>query len=848
MRVWVLILLFVGLAVSPAMANAQACSPPSAGDWLVNETISCSGEDIVLNGNLLIRGLGNLILEDSTLLFNSTSEGQHGIVVNSSLHVLGSAIEGAKAYTFVSNPGAVLEIRDSFIHDCGYTEGITDLKKGGLYIGSDGAKITNTTFSRNFIALRIYSDNNEIKNSKIISNEASLQGNGSGNVITGNIIRHNPMVGYGLKGTDWRFEHNVVENSSCMFFVSDNSLINNNSFVGNNVCGLTVSGKNNNVTDNDMLSNNVSFPETQGIGLAVTGAENTRVIGNTGLDNGIGLEIHGSENTLVKDSLFNGSDEYDIYILSSVNTTFDNADYTTLVKKWPLEVTVLDTDDDPVEDAEVVIKDNSTKTAFSGITDSNGKIKTNLAEALENGSGTFGFNPYSVNVTRSGYYGNFTKLNLTGDLSLEMTITPIPAPEGNFSIAVVSPTNKTYLKADLTVNGTIKLEVTSFKNMTSCDYDVDDTSGSLSEVNPKRFRAYLNVSGMEGPYEIEFECTSFDDFTNYSRVSFTVYPSRGCVAHDDCANTQRCVNYGCVDLDCVCGYAQNHECVDYECCDDDDCEDEKDYCDTDTHTCKPVICDCPEKITDHECRMEPLYCCKDLQCDENEACINHECVERTLSFSVPEDVVLGQNVSILVMDQNGDVVSKVGIDVKYLDKYPVVIETYYTDNNGIAEIPVKHWGRVDFVARKEGYFTNSNTVSVPEPLNLIFLAEVMILIVCVAGISILGLRFLKGGLPGLPGGGPLRLEKTVSGNRVMLRIRNTKGEKLRDIIIRDSVPRGAFVRCGINPRIEPLDSKTDTLTWQILELDPKEEVTIEYDTRQAGKGFTVSFGGKEYRG
>ncbi|MEE9323124.1 MAG: right-handed parallel beta-helix repeat-containing protein [Candidatus Aenigmarchaeota archaeon] len=829
------------------MASAQ-CSPPASGDWIVNETVSCSSETIVLKGSLLIRGLGNLTLEDSVLQFNSTSDGEYGIEVNSSLYVLGSTIESlSKAYTFVSNTGAILEIRDSYIYDCGYSGGIADPKKGGLYVGSDGVNITNTTFTDNFIALLVYSKNNKITNNKILSNMGSFSVNGSGNVITGNVIKHNPLFGYGIKGENLKFEHNVVENNTGITFISDNSVINNNSFFNNMIWGLTVSGENNNVTNNLIKSNNISSPGSTGIGLGIADSENARVVGNTILENGIGLKLYQTKNTLVKDNLCNKSDEYDVYLLSSENITFDNTNYMTLVKSWQLDVTVVDTDGDPVEDADAVIKDNFTTTAFSDDTDSDGVVETSLKETLENESGVFSFSPYSMNVTKSGYTGNFTEFNLTGDLSLEMTINSTGGPpgEGNFTFMIVSPINKTYIKKDLTANGSLKLEVTSEKNMSSCNYSINNTSGSLSKINPRRFRAYKNMSGMEGSYRVTFECVSIESVVNYSRVYFTLYPSRGCINNDDCASTQKCTNSNCVNLDCECGYASNHVCVDYDCCKDDDCEEDDEFCDTDTHECEEVQCECSEKISNHKCNVEPDYCCKDLQCGENKTCVSNECIERLLSFTIPENLVLGQNISILVMDQNDNLVNNVRIDVKYIDADPVITETYYTNSEGVVEIPIRHQGRVDFVARKGGYFTNHHSGETPEPFNFFFLIEVIVLIGCIAGISIIGFKFLKRG--GLSGKGPLKLEKTVSGNLAALEVKNTTGKKLQNITIRDSVPRGAFIRCNVSPKVEPFDETADILTWEILELDPKEEVTIEYETRQANRGFSVTFEGKEYK-
>lgn len=858
MRVWVLILVLVMLAISPALAGAQSvnCNPPPEGDWFVNETVVCSSEFITLhNGSLLINESGHFTLESSsTLQLNSTSDGEYGIEVNGTFISDGSTIESlSNAYTFSSKLGSNLTIKNSFVYDCGYAS--SNNKVRGVYIKSDGSNITGTTFENNYIAIIAFSGNNNISDNHILSNYGGLAVDGSDNVIRRNIIEDSQASGISaFLGEDLIFEHNVIKNNSGTAFpvmeIND-SVINNNTFVNNTEGGFGVSGKNNNITNNLIVSNdNVA-------GLRVTNSENTRVAGNNILQNeDHGLYIRYSKDTLVKDTVCNQSDQFDIYVLSSEGTTFQNTNYTSFVRKWLLDVTVVNTDDNAINTANVVIKNNYTKTVFSGTTNTQGRItQQTLDETMENESGIFEYNPYSINVSKSGYYSNFSRFNLTGDLSLQITLNvtpgpPPPPPNDTFTFTILSPVNTTYIKGDLTVNGTLPLTVNSQTNISSCNYYSTNRTGSLSEVNPKRFRTYMNLTGISGGYRISFSCTSIDNVTNTSIVYFTVYPTRECMDDGDCAATEACItNWQCQDLDCVCGYASNHQCVDYECCDGDDCEDDK-YCDTDTHICEDVVCECPEKISNHTCYMSSDYCCRDDMCGDNETCESNECIERYLSFSLPENLVLGKNISILVWDHNNDPVDNVEITVKYPDVEPPVVENYYTDADGVAKIPIKFAGRVDFVARKARYFLAHQTGEVPEPLNWMFVLQIVVLILAVVGIVIIVLKYLKKGGSGMSigfGGGPLKLEKTISGTRVMLKVKNKTNKKVQDITIRDSVPRRCFMRCNVTPKVHALDRMTDILTWEILELDPKEEVVIQYDTRRANEGFSVNFENKEYK-
>jgi len=427
---------------------------------------------------------------------------------------------------------------------------------------------------------------------------------------------------------------------------------------------------------------------------------------------------------------------------------------------------------------------------------------------------------------------------------------PSPPVNVTFNFTIQSPANMTYMKDDLTENLTLRLDVYSSYNISSCNYSVDGSSGSLSEYTSKRFRIYLNVSDMSGSYEVTFECASEEGLTNSSGVFFTVYPDFECTSSSQCDPDEICSGDVCIELVCDCGYAENHDCVYYECCEDSDCDDDKEECDGSTHTCEPVECPCPEKISNHACNMGPDYCCSSMQCGEKEVCDTsaNECIERTLSFSIPESLSVGQEISIFVFDQNSEPVDIVKIIVKYPDTDPLVDMEYYTDVNGRVDIPILHAGRVEFVARKGGYYLSSQDGEVPEPMNIFFIIQIVILIAAVAGIVVVYFKFLKGkGLGGIGfGKGPLKLDKTVSGGRVMLIIKNTSDKVLEGITIRDSVPTRSFVRSRLMPKVEKFNQTTDVLTWEIIKLDPKEEVDIEYETRAVNKGFSVMHNGKEY--
>ncbi|MBD3210059.1 hypothetical protein GF318_01635, partial [Candidatus Micrarchaeota archaeon] len=140
-----------------------------------------------------------------------------------------------------------------------------------------------------------------------------------------------------------------------------------------------------------------------------------------------------------------------------------------------------------------------------------------------------------------------------------------------------------------------------------------------------------------------------------------------CIDDDECEDDEECVDYECVEIECECGYIEDHACIEYECGDapgcppcpegqvcqnhtcfwecssDGDCADSQ-YCDigegADGGICTNVtgLCGYPENHTwvQYECGDEEG--CED--CPGGMLCMEHECVESALDC--PEEMVLGE--------------------------------------------------------------------------------------------------------------------------------------------------------------------------------------------------------------
>ncbi|MCD6227023.1 right-handed parallel beta-helix repeat-containing protein [Candidatus Micrarchaeota archaeon] len=153
-------------------------------------------------------------------------------------------------------------------------------------------------------------------------------------------------------------------------------------------------------------------------------------------------------------------------------------------------------------------------------------------------------------------------------------------------------------------------------------------------------------------------CCDRGVYKNTCRASEAQCPNYECLSDDDCEDDEKCDNHKCVEITGTCGYAENHEWIEYECCNDTECEDNEvcqDHeCTTlngtcgyaENHTwinytcCEDDDCADDEKCEDHDCikitgtngyakNHTWVYyeCTSNYDCEDDEVCENHECVE-----------------------------------------------------------------------------------------------------------------------------------------------------------------------------------------------------------------------------
>ncbi|MCX6817225.1 MAG: right-handed parallel beta-helix repeat-containing protein [Candidatus Aenigmarchaeota archaeon] len=68
------------------------------------------------------------------------------------------------------------------------------------------------------------------------------------------------------------------------------------------------------------------------------------------------------------------------------------------------------------------------------------------------------------------------------------------------------------------------------------------------------------------------DCGSCPGGASHSRTYYPPAPAdEGCSHDSNCSDNEYCSDGECLRIKCVCGYLDNHACIEYECCEDSDC-------------------------------------------------------------------------------------------------------------------------------------------------------------------------------------------------------------------------------------------------------------------------------------
>jgi hypothetical protein len=816
MFAFLLTFLAAGAGVQAACNQAYSGS----GDWIISTAVVCNDTFVDLAGNLIIQPSGSLVLGNVTLdvvpgFGEDLAVNNSGILIIHRSRILNTPGTNHHIY---SNIGSSLVI-DASVIDYIF----------GIIIYSDSAVIRNSNITR-LLGTQFHSSGNLIEGCNI--SEGTLYLEGSSNTIRNTVISDN--MGIMLNGSYNTFSGNTINNSVELMVLGNGNMILNCTF-DEGLAGLNLAG-NNNLVDGITVSNSLSAVFSSG--------RNNTFSNSVFSSNPIGAYIINSDDAKMSKCVFQNNTLYDIELESVRFSSFSLNNYTTLHKSWNLSVSALSSNGSAVSGASVVIS-NRTGAVVNTQTGSDGKTPWfTVTEYYENSGNITSANPYTISVTKTGVSPGSAVINITSDTTVNITmgaqqLTP-------FNLVVESPANKTYMENDPELVNTSFLlaAVTSNLNMTSCRFTIRSYTEDMESTNNKTFTGYLSIFGYGGQYTMSFACTSQDGRTGTADVQFMVYSTYTCLQNADCADDEACVSNDCSELNCGCGYPSNHACVQYRCCENAQCN-ESDYCDMGVHECRRVECTCGS-IADHQCTRATGYCCEDTHCGENQICKKdqHQCVTKTLNVVTEGDPFIGHTVKVYVFDQDNKSVQDVGITIVYQDtgKSEIFFTNTQKDGRYYAEIPITEQGMFQITARKAGFETQKVIQQASyDYFSVILPALIIIIIVPVV------LFFFKTHKKSHVEDVSLSLDKDMNGQEVRLKIKNRSSKTLENLEVTDQVPVDSFIWSAMMPKITMKNSITDFLTWEILRLQPGEEVVIAYRTNKALSGFIVKVDGKEYK-
>ncbi len=393
-----------------------------------------------------------------------------------------------------------------------------------------------------------------------------------------------------------------------------------------------------------------------------------------------------------------------------------------------------------------------------------------------------------------------------------------------FNINVVSPKSETYWGTD-SFDVLVELNIDAFM----CEFHLDSEGPALlKNYNSRAW--YYNMSDVgSGTHTLIVRCNDSAGYYNSTTVPFEI-DARECESNTIgvCTGSQECISNECKDIECSgCAYAEDHMCKLHECCTDDECIGVQKCV---SNKCESVDCECGT-IQNHTC-IE-YECCSNFDCDANEECNaeTHSCTKMSLNLIVPESVNAGQEFTVSLYDSDYAPMEGAKIKVEYMSG---VTESLTTNEQGKVMLVAKESGPVSIIADVAGY---DRVTVIRDVVPGVDLTAVIIFVVLLLG-GVSGFFYWKQ----LP---PLSLRKIVKGQEVVLKVKNRSGEYIDSALILDSVPSGAFISCGLMPRVEQYGNEAH-LSW-FASLNAGEEITISYQAVQTSDKFMVRAGDDEYQ-
>lgn len=329
------------------------------------------------------------------------------------------------------------------------------------------------------------------------------------------------------------FKNNLSGNSDGVEMTNSWNANVSNNFIDNVNNGIYLS----NSSWNSIGYNNI---RGNGQGISLHSVSNNSKIFRNVLEYLSGEAIYSlqSYGNMFMDSVINSSNT-NIFHQSSTDTTFLNVslDSTkitliagTVYVKWYVDVRVVGDGGSPLNQANVTGKDKDNVMAFSELTNSSGYIeRQNVTEFHHNFTGQFSHNSYSINTTKSGYFPNYTYLEVTGNKALNIYISEVGPPVVDLKTYDLGLAEKDMFKPGNTVR--IRASVTygyGKEYLSNATVLIKNNLGSTVVNNA----LMTNTTGITNGYIYEYNYTLPDNADGLWSINVTATTYPGTKGHD----------------------------------------------------------------------------------------------------------------------------------------------------------------------------------------------------------------------------------------------------------------------------------------------------------------------------
>ncbi|WXG39522.1 MAG: DUF2341 domain-containing protein [Candidatus Freyarchaeum deiterrae] len=314
-------------------------------DTIITDTQIIYSKAIILNGNLTIASGGSLTLTNDTLMVNCTTNGEHGIevqsggalyindsdgnpnTINDATNITAYNPDNTHNFLFRVQPGATFQMNNSELQYCGYNYTTSNYDYYGLWISTNNAVIENNTFTNNYVGITLYSAYNNTLLGNTVNNNINdgfSLSSSSNNTLLGNTANNNTQYGFYLNSSS----NNTLTSNTAKYnywgfdldHYSNNNILLGNTANDNGAFGWRGNGFDlNHYSNNNTLSSNTAYHNGWD-GFFLSSSSNNTLSSNTAnLNYYLGFGLSSSSNNNLTSNTVTNNNYYGFYLSSSSN-------------------------------------------------------------------------------------------------------------------------------------------------------------------------------------------------------------------------------------------------------------------------------------------------------------------------------------------------------------------------------------------------------------------------------------------------------------------------------------------------------------------------------------------------